>query len=517
MFCIECGKHNPDGAKFCAFCGAKLYTGESVNEKASTPSAETLPAASVSQSVLPIQSQPEMTVPHSALSEQEQTEAIPNPSEETIRENPAAAEAETHTESILGGFSETAELPESTQSIPLKAADPVQSVHTVIRPKRQGTILAPVKENPAQPGHSHRSAVQASADAKPVPEPSKPAATPSPESPQSKSSVTMFFEDEDTARNESADDEDFGSGSKGVLPPFLDRVRSLFSRKDDPEEDPFAELDDEEEEVDELESAFDDYVPRPRKKSRDSNLDDEDLFGPSDSDLDFVIPDYGDNKVRRPRSMLTGLLRSEEDEVLTSSGTAKTPPRGKNRIHQKRDTHVPERIQPVRNRRRDDSYDDDDGYYDDEPGKLRSRLHGFTAAAAVVLIMFVCIWLFATKSGGMFLAGFNMSSKAEDYYNLGESARSGSQIKRAAEAYYKALSLDSNNYEYSLKVGITQQQIGEYETAIKAYYKCTTLKPNEPEPYMYLMKLYTAMGDNERAEYWRRQGQDNTVSTMFDK
>ncbi len=514
MFCIECGKHNPDGAKFCAFCGAKLYTGESGNEKASTPAAETLSAVSVSQSVLPIQSQPEMNVAHSALSEQEQPEAVSESPEETIRDIPASAEAETHTESTS---SEAAELPEDTQSIPPEAADPVPPVHTVIRPKHQGTILAPAKENPAQPGHFHSSAAQTSAVVKPVPAPAKPAAPHSPESPQGKSSVTMFFEDEDTARSETADDEDFGSGSKGILPPFLDRIRSLFAHKGDSEEDPFAELDDEEEEVDELESAFDDYVPRSGKKSRDSDLDDEDLFGPSDSDLDYVIPDYGDNKLRRPRSMLTGLLRSEEDEVLTSSGTEKTPPRGKSRIHQKRDTHVPERIQPVRNRRRDDGYDDDDGYYDDDPGRLRSRLHAFTAVVAVVLIMSVCIWLFATRSGGMFLAGFNMSSKAEDYYNLGESARSGSQIKRAAEAYYKALSLDSSNYEYSLKVGITQQQIGEYETAIKAYYKCTTLKPNEPEPYMYLMKLYTAMGDNEHAEYWRQQGQDNTVSTMFDK
>jgi len=30
LYCIECGKANPEGAKFCAYCGVKLFTGEPV-------------------------------------------------------------------------------------------------------------------------------------------------------------------------------------------------------------------------------------------------------------------------------------------------------------------------------------------------------------------------------------------------------------------------------------------------------------------------------------------------------
>lgn len=566
MFCIECGKSNPDKAKFCAFCGSKLYIGEDSEPKPAIifPSVqpdETVPEEPQRDTTAAIKS----TAPHEIPENISQTpeDDVP-PWEEPARTDdkkraedtyrythvsigaydtetdpqtpsavtytPEAARADGYTGSPVSApaAEHKAEPAQYTgRHAPKTPAAPVQSetpytAHAdsyLNRPRtpRAGTIVPAAGENPAQPSRREPAARQVSADirpAQPAPVKTAPVVTekapePVPEqysqpvqtvrmplndtSSKPEGSGTLFFDD---------DDEDFGAKSKEA--PLFDRIKAMFTRPaSDTEEDPFAE-EEEIDEEDELESAIESAPPRRKARAKIIYDDDDDDTGIDDDD--------GDGRKRSPRSLLGSILGGGNDEVLTSTGTQKLPARAHGN---RRDTHIPEMITPRRRTRADDVDDTyDDAYIDDEP--KHGKLSAFIMTGIVVLAMCVCLWLFATQSGGEFLAGLNMSDNAQDYYHLGNTARANGQIKRAADAYYSALCLDNDNYDIALLVGITQQQIGEYDKAIKAYYLCTTLDSEKPEPYMYLIKLYTAMGDTASAESFRRLGQQNTISAMFD-
>lgn len=230
--------------------------------------------------------------------------------------------------------------------------------------------------------------------------------------------------------------------------------------------------------------------------------------------------------------------RAEKNLVLTSDGTEELPARKPPVRREKRDTFIPERIlpkaepqkaepkRPEKALMRDEELDEEDVFFVKPKPKRNDRVrqdedeiddayvNGRVRAILAGIAFFVCLtlafWLFATSSGQVFLAGFGLSGSADAYRRLGDDAYAGNQIKRAAEAYYQALSLDADDYDTALKVGVTQQQIGNYDKAGDAYYMCTQLRPTEIEPYRRLVKLYTSQGENEKAEYFRSMGMQNT-------
>lgn len=415
MYCIECGKANPPGAKFCAYCGRKLFTGEaeSGTEEGQIPSSAPQPEP---------------------LPRQEETAPAP-------QEEPAAAQA----------------APAAQQEASSAREEPAPAeARLVYERRRPYKTLQPLAENPAQPEREGARSTPAAAEP-------APAAQPEP-------AVQMPVAQED-APGEPDEQESAWEPEK-----FLWR----------PENGPTKPLEDLWAEAEEGEAA-----PAVREHS-------------------IVFP---------------WQRKKEENMVLTSSGTEEMPGRRPVIARRRRDTHIPQRIvRPVpseeedidlqeeeerqdiffmrpRKPRREDSIDD---------AYVNSRVRTILLSIAFCVCLGAAIWLFATNSGSMFLAGFNLSADAQAYRDLGDTALSGNQIKRAAEAYYKALSLDPENYEIALLVGKTQQQIGEYDTAANAYYLCTQLRPTLAEPYEALIRLYEIQSEPEKAEYFRELGEANT-------
>lgn len=423
MYCIECGKANPEGAKFCAFCGKKLFTGEPL------PAQE--PAVQIfaqEPTVCDVPEQPAQSGGERAAVQTAEPEPVKEPA--PAPEEPKAPAAEN---------------------------TPAPEQRPYVR-ARQYRTLQPLMENPAQPGREVKEPVQQI-----VPEPAAQEAEPQETLPDAAEPEIEDWWNEPKREDERA--------PQPITPP----------------EDLWADA---EEEAEEEDLWADEGEPEAKKK--------------------FVFP-WQKNK--------------DENLVLTSTGTEEMPARKPVIARKKRDTRIPERIvkqeepeeeitadeeeeaqdiffmRPKRPSRRDED-EIDDAY-------VNSRVRTILFAIAFVACLFSAVWLFATNSGQMFLAGFNLSTDAEAYRDLGDSALANNQVKRAAEAYYRALSLDPDDYETALLVGKTQQQIGEYDTAADAYYMCTQLNPSAAEPYEALVLLYKSQGEPEKAEYFQDLGEIN--------
>lgn len=431
MFCIECGKANPDGAKFCAYCGVKLFTGEPV------PTIEPIPAASDAAPAQPM-------APHAA--------DVP-PKEEPVQ-------------------------PETPAQEPVK--QPEQPA-PYVRARRART-LQPTMENPAQPDRGPRAEFvpQPFVQISPVDLPEMPAKA------ERIEEEPLLFQEEMPLN------EDVGP----------DEPEPFFPRKETPVQT----------------GAWN--AKNKQDKPSAPILPPDDLW-PGDEEEEPSEP------AEKKKFSFPWQKKKEEDLVLTASGTEEMPARKPVITRKKRDTHIPERIvkhkepdiepdlpddeeeepqdvffmRPKKPRRQEDDSIDD--------AYVNSRVRSILFAIAFVTCLFAAVWLFATSSGQMFLAGFNLSSSAEAYRDLGDSALGNNQVKRAAEAYYKALSLDPDDYETALLVGKTQQQIGEYDTAADAYYMCTKLQPTSPEPYQALIRLYEIQNEQEKAQYFRELGRAN--------
>jgi len=430
LFCIECGKANPDGAKFCAYCGVKLFTGEPV------PTIEPIPAASDAAPAQPI-------VPPA--------DDVP-PKEEAVQAEAPAQE-------------------------PVK--QPEQPA-PYVRARRART-LQPTMENPAQPDRGPRAEF--------VPQPFV--------------QISPVDLQEMPAKAERIEEE-----------PLLFQEEMPLNVEADPDEpEPFFPR----KEAPVQTGAWN--AKNKQDKPSAPILPPDDLW-PGDEEEEPSEP------AEKKKFSFPWQKKKEEDLVLTASGTEEMPARKPVITRKKRDTHIPERIikrkepEPEEERFEDDEEPQDvffmrpkkprrqeDDSIDD--AYVNSRVRSILFAIAFVTCLFAAVWLFATSSGQMFLAGFNLSSSAEAYRDLGDSALGNNQVKRAAEAYYKALSLDPDDYETALLVGKTQQQIGEYDTAADAYYMCTKLQPTSPEPYQALIRLYEIQNEQEKAQYFRELGRAN--------
>ncbi len=434
MYCIECGKANPDGAKFCAFCGKKLFTGEDGQQAA--PQTPQIPEQKAE--VLPQEPAQEQTV-------------------ETVQEEKPAVQPEKK---------------------------------PVVRNRNLKT-LQPLTENPAQPEREWEKAAQPVAEEILPEQEIAPAVEIAPEAeaalPEEESVPQEFIWQPQNGPTKSLEEiwaeEDEREEKKPLFP---------WQKKDEPAEEEDGE----------------DAPRRPLfswlKRTEDDELSDEQLE---------------DDEVVEHKFSMPWRKKSGANMVLTSTGEEEMPERAPVVVRKKRDTHIPQRHMRVPEE--DEISESDEGYEEEDvffqrPKKKRGDIRMDDAyvnrsvrrilfGIALVACLCAAIWLLATSGGSMFLAGFNLSGDAQAYRNLGDTALAGNQIKRAAEAYYRALALDPDDYETALLVGKTQQQIGEYDTAANAYYMCTTLAPNLAEPYEALIELYEIQNDDARADYFREQ------------
>ena len=464
MYCIECGKQNPEGAKFCAFCGKKLFTGE-LTQPAGGENAVTADAPAAQRSDNAVRAD----APAAQRSDNaENAAAVPSAQAESVikAETPSVQERSQTQNSV----------PERPQPARMQTAEPAGVQASYARPPRYKT-LQPLAENPAQPEREwEKQAFAAAGNAQRESLPADDMQQPSIFEPADSGRSPSAFEPQGPAVTEQEPEDDIAAyEDEAPAPPFGED--GLLWKAPQPDDNWWGD--------DEPESAAEPEPAAEKKK--------------------FVFP-WQRNK--------------EENRVLTADGEEEMPARKPVISRRKRDTHIPERIvkqpepeaafedeehediffmRPKKTRRAADEDTLDDAY-------VNSRVRSILFGIAFVLCLAAAVWLFATNSGQMFLAGFNLSTDAQAYRDLGDSARANNQIKRAAEAYYKALSLDPDDYETALLVGRTQQQIGEYDTAADAYYMCTQLMPTEKEPYEALVQLYEIQNAPEKAEYFRELG-----------
>lgn len=94
--------------------------------------------------------------------------------------------------------------------------------------------------------------------------------------------------------------------------------------------------------------------------------------------------------------------------------------------------------------------------------------------------------------------GFSNETMAKFYkaaYNLFEKKL----YVDAANAFLFLVTLNPNNYEYWLGLGMNTQMCHEYESAIDAYEMAAICDIESPVPYFYLAKCLFAIHDRESA------------------
>lgn len=134
------------------------------------------------------------------------------------------------------------------------------------------------------------------------------------------------------------------------------------------------------------------------------------------------------------------------------------------------------------------------------------------AGLALLVVLWVVFWFLVMPGGQAVRASLGMNAPASAYATLGERYLAEGSVKRAAEAYYNALRLDPNSYEYALAVAKTQEAVGDSQKALAAYAKCISLKETAAEPYQAVASLYAQMGDQARALNALKTGYDKTGS-----
>lgn len=161
----------------------------------------------------------------------------------------------------------------------------------------------------------------------------------------------------------------------------------------------------------------------------------------------------------------------------------------------------------------------DDLFFEDvEPGDdfeedddlMGRRIKSAIAALCLLAVLGFVFWLLVLPGGQILRAKMGVGAPASAYAALGQQYLAEGSMKRAADAYYDALRLDPDNYDYALQVAQTQELLGDRETALAAYAKCLSLDPSRPEPYQAVAQIYQQMGDLDRAANALKVGYDST-------
>lgn len=110
-------------------------------------------------------------------------------------------------------------------------------------------------------------------------------------------------------------------------------------------------------------------------------------------------------------------------------------------------------------------------------------------------------WLrkqFAEGKTAQEILGFSDKSMAKFYkaaYKIFEHRR----YEDAANAFLFLVTLNPQNHDYWLGLGMATQMTGDYEAAIDAYEMAAITDTESPVPYLYLAKCLFAMHDRESA------------------
>ncbi|MDL2206124.1 zinc-ribbon domain-containing protein [Eubacteriales bacterium OttesenSCG-928-N13] len=446
MFCIECGKPNPDQAKFCAFCGAKLLDAQAglrssmpewVDEALAEPDAE-----DAAQS---LEEQPSSAAPSD--DEQMPSPSRNKPARDQVapaqKPQPAANRATPAQKPQPARDQAMSVKNQADRVMPTEKQEPIDPHQRFKRPS-SGPNVRPLVDNPAQP---------------------------------------------------------LQDGVRGTSVPKNETVAAPKTQD------------------------------APARNAAPSQRQDAPARNVASSQRQDAAP-QSDGDVEKPTRPVTH--RPPANRPSTSGAEKVNPPPRKPNIAR------PERAQDISHKRpsaspfrqvqllgkskRNEDDDDlffedldasDDFAYDDDEDRLSKRLISIIVTLVVVLVIGSITWLFVTDGGKMFRAQFGMGGSAETFAMLGATALNEGETSRAAEAYFNALKLNPNSYEYSLMVGKTSEMVGNRDRAVQAYQKCMDIDMTKPEPYRLLAELWERQGSPEAGAQVRRQGAKHTGDTTL--
>jgi tetratricopeptide (TPR) repeat protein len=521
MYCSACGKRCPDGAAYCAWCGTKLP--ELATEQAM--------AAEVAD-----ESAPELPADEELSGEA--------PAGEGAKEPPVKPEPEQ----LDLDFDALAEEPDD----PLPEKPAGNSAHhafqrpLALHPRADDAqTVRPLAANPAQPLRGAEAAAVASVGNEPeetlAEEPDEADELDEADEPDLADAPAPKGGGKPRARDDFDDEwvrpaagRDGRRGDPAPARPVRGEEkpakRSLFGRGDGKSAKPsiFGRINgksekrppyDREDERPAKRSPYDREDERPAKRSPYEREDERSAkrspyereaqrplkrvsFDPDDD----MPPKVARAGAERPKPS----QGSARGKAVTASGGMVTPPA-------RRSPAKPSGpLQPRKQPRKDLFFEDlempRENFYDEaaEDRALSRRIKAIVAIALAVGVLMVTIWLTLTPGGQIVRAQLNLGAPASAYKALGDQDLSGGQVQRAADAYYSALKLDPDNYEYAMLVGKTQEMVGDRDAAIKAYMVCVKLKETAVEPYVRLRDLYKVRGDDQMAENWRAEGYAKT-------
>ena len=512
MYCSACGKKCPDGAVFCAWCGARL------------------PELDPGEAVIP--EAPEQPAPQPEIAMEAPEQPAPQPEVATeAPEQPAAQSAVSEApKQPAGARPEPDPLdldePEAAEPVAAKPAD-----RAFQRPRvDDARTVRPLSMNPAQPLRGQE------AEAAKAPQPEEPDGL-----------DLLDFDDDEAdeaaasraARRNRAEHEKGGRPQppKGAVSALFGWVegkvlkRSVSGRKEQPAKRSPYEREEErpakrspyereeekpakrspyerEEEKPAKRSPYEREEEKPAKRSPyERGAEQSAKRSPYERPLKRALDLDDDLPPRVPRD------RTERGKAVTASGGMVTPPARRSPGRSASPFHPQKR--PKKDLFFEDMETPAENFYDEamEERALSRRIKGIVTVALLVGALMVAIWLMWTPGGQMVRAQMNLGAPASAYKALGDQNRAGGQVQRAADAYYSALKLDSKNYDYALLVGQTQAMVGTEDSrkkAAMAYGLCIKLRPQEVQPYKELVDLYNVMGDYEAAEGCRAEGYKQT-------
>ena len=106
---------------------------------------------------------------------------------------------------------------------------------------------------------------------------------------------------------------------------------------------------------------------------------------------------------------------------------------------------------------------------------------------------------FASKEKLKGLLGFSSETMALMYQSA-HHFFTEHQYEEAAEAFLFLATLDPDNFDYWLGLGMSVQMRGDYEAGIDAYEMAAFIEVENPISYFYLSKCFFAMHDRENAK-----------------
>ncbi len=147
--------------------------------------------------------------------------------------------------------------------------------------------------------------------------------------------------------------------------------------------------------------------------------------------------------------------------------------------------------------------EEDDEDYDDEEDEEESSHRGrvITSVISIVTILLLCValyaFLFYTSMGSRLRAYYGVSAGADDYVSLADWQLEQGNAADAAESYYNAFRLKSDDYDFVLKIAGDFETCRAYERAEQTYMYLIENYPDADDPYDNLMALLIKEGKND--------------------